>query len=58
MFSVLFVCFANICRSPIAEAVFLQAIKNRNLEHQWSTDSCALSNYFTGIYCHFLILFF
>lgn len=48
MFSVLFVCFANICRSPIAEAVFRKAIKERNLESGWIVDSCSLSNYFTG----------
>lgn len=48
MFSVLFVCFANICRSPMAEAIFRQVIKEQNLENIWSVDSCSLSNYFTG----------
>lgn len=48
MFSVLFVCFANICRSPMAEAIFRQAIKLRGIEDQWLVDSASLSNYFTG----------
>jgi len=36
---VLFVCLANICRSPIAEAVFNHVVKERNLTDKWFSDS-------------------
>ena len=38
----------NICRSPIAEAVFLHAIKERGIEDQWVVDSAALGNWHVG----------
>ena len=31
---VLFVCLGNICRSPMAEAMFYQFIKDHHLEDQ------------------------
>ncbi|GMR49976.1 hypothetical protein PMAYCL1PPCAC_20171, partial [Pristionchus mayeri] len=46
--SVLFVCLGNICRSPIAEAVFLEEVKQRGLEDRWSVDSAATFGYHTG----------
>lgn len=46
--SVLFVCLGNICRSPIAEAVFLHLIKERGLEGSWRVDSAALGPWHTG----------
>ena len=32
---VLFVCLGNVCRSPIAEAVFANVVKERGLTHKW-----------------------
>ncbi|XP_017776790.1 PREDICTED: low molecular weight phosphotyrosine protein phosphatase-like [Nicrophorus vespilloides] len=45
---VLFVCLGNICRSPIAEAVFLHLIKQRGVSEQWEVDSAALGGWHVG----------
>ncbi|KAL6265445.1 low molecular weight phosphotyrosine protein phosphatase 1-like isoform X1 [Pogonomyrmex barbatus] len=45
---VLMVCLGNICRSPIAEAVFRNEMNKRGLQHQWEVDSAALIGYHTG----------
>ncbi|XP_054164607.1 low molecular weight phosphotyrosine protein phosphatase-like [Oppia nitens] len=45
---VLFVCLGNICRSPIAEAVFAHVVKQRDLTDQWFTDSAATGSWHTG----------
>ncbi|CAG2180907.1 unnamed protein product, partial [Oppiella nova] len=45
---VLMVCLGNICRSPIAEAVFNHVIAQRGLQSQWFTDSAATAGYHTG----------
>ena len=37
--SVLFVCLGNICRTPIAEAIFRRLLKERNCEDDWLVDS-------------------
>src|SRR5690606_6213472 len=39
MISVLFVCLGNICRSPMAEAVFRQMVREAGLEKQIRVDS-------------------
>ena len=46
--SVLFVCLGNICRSPLAEAIFKHKIKARGLENIVVADSCGTSNYHIG----------
>ena len=46
--SVLFICLGNICRSPIAEAVFLHKIKEKGIEDQWIVDSAALGAWHVG----------
>lgn len=46
--SVLFVCLGNICRSPLAEAIFLDLIKKENLLDQWIVDSAAVMDYHVG----------
>jgi len=46
--SVLFVCLGNICRSPIAEAVFAHLLRERGLDSRWTTDSAATSNWHIG----------
>ncbi|XP_062981179.1 low molecular weight phosphotyrosine protein phosphatase [Elgaria multicarinata webbii] len=46
--SVLFVCLGNICRSPIAEAVFRKLVTEENVENKWRIDSAATSTYEIG----------
>lgn len=45
---VLMVCLGNICRSPIAEAVFQHEIEQRGLANSWFVDSAATADYHTG----------
>ena len=45
---VLFVCLGNICRSPLAEAIFRHKLKKKNLESFFKVDSCGTSNYHIG----------
>jgi protein-tyrosine phosphatase len=45
---VLFVCLGNICRSPLAEAIFKEKIRQKKLEHLFHADSCGTSNYNIG----------
>nr|ACQ58523.1 Low molecular weight phosphotyrosine protein phosphatase [Anoplopoma fimbria] len=46
--SVLFVCLGNICRSPIAEAVFRKMATDAGVVDKWRIDSAATSNYEIG----------
>lgn len=46
--SVLFVCLGNICRSPLAEAVFRQVVKESGLEPRFRIDSAGTSGYHDG----------
>lgn len=43
MKKVLFVCHGNICRSPMAEAVFRHMLEERGLEERFAVDSAAVS---------------
>lgn len=45
---VLFVCLGNICRSPLAEAIFRHRIQSRNWGHSIIADSCGTANYHIG----------
>lgn len=45
---VLMVCLGNICRSPIAEAVFEHEIKRRGLQDEWFADSCGTGSWHIG----------
>lgn len=45
---ILFVCLGNICRSPLAEAIFIHKIKEKALESQFFADSCGMANYHIG----------
>lgn len=47
---VLFVCLGNICRSPLAEAIFHHKIKEKGLEKRFEVDSCGTANYHIGDY--------
>jgi protein-tyrosine phosphatase len=46
--NVLFVCLGNICRSPLAEAIFKEKISRKGLDKFINADSCGTSNYHIG----------
>ncbi|KAJ4928957.1 hypothetical protein JOQ06_004579 [Pogonophryne albipinna] len=46
--SALFVCLGNICRSPIAEAVFRKMATDAGVADKWVIDSAATSDWNTG----------
>jgi protein-tyrosine phosphatase len=52
MIRVLFVCLGNICRSPMAEAVFSKLVKEAKLEHQIEIDSAGTGSYHVGEPAH------
>lgn len=45
---ILFVCLGNICRSPLAEAIFKHKILARGWDHMFEADSCGTGNYHIG----------
>ena len=45
---ILFVCLGNICRSPAAEGVFKQKIKDRDLENLFFVDSAGTGGWHVG----------
>ena len=48
MYCVLFVCSANICRSPTAEGVFRQIVTEADLGARIGADSVGLHRYHVG----------
>lgn len=44
----LFVCLGNICRSPLAEAIFKEKLRRKDLDQFFLVDSCGTSNYHIG----------
>ncbi|MBS4208261.1 low molecular weight protein-tyrosine-phosphatase [Bacillus sp. FJAT-50079] len=48
MVNVLFVCLGNICRSPMAEALFKDMVAKEGLEKEIFVDSAGTSNWHIG----------
>ena len=48
MISVLFVCLGNICRSPVAEGVFKELVKQKQLDDLIQCDSAGTAAYHVG----------
>jgi len=48
MLNILFVCLGNICRSPLAEAIFNQKVKERGLNQSIKADSAGTASYHIG----------
>jgi protein-tyrosine phosphatase len=45
---VLFVCLGNICRSPLAEGVFVELAKKRGVLDRFVVDSCGTGDWHAG----------
>lgn len=45
---VLFVCLGNICRSPLAEGVFLHLARERGVADLYRVDSCGTGSWHVG----------
>ena len=52
MINVLFVCLGNICRSPMAEAIFQQMVKDAGLADKISVDSVGTGGWHVGETAH------
>lgn len=52
MIRVIFVCLGNICRSPMAEAVFIDLVEKAGLSQHFEIDSAGTSNYHVGESAH------
>lgn len=48
MTRILFVCLGNICRSPMAEAVFRDLVKKAGLQRQITIDSAGIGGWHEG----------
>jgi protein-tyrosine phosphatase len=45
---ILFVCMGNICRSPLAEGIFLHQARELGLSHRFEVDSCGIGDWHIG----------
>lgn len=48
MMRILFLCLGNICRSPMAEAVFVKLVAEAGLQQQIAVDSAGLGDWHVG----------
>jgi protein-tyrosine phosphatase len=48
MIRVLFVCLGNICRSPMAEAIFRKQVKREGLQDKFEVDSAGTGSWHVG----------
>ena len=48
MISVIFVCLGNICRSPMAEAIFRDLVKREGLQDRIRIDSAGTGDWHIG----------
>ena len=48
MVKILFVCLGNICRSPLAEAIFKHEVTKRGIQDFFEVHSCGTANYHVG----------
>lgn len=48
MIRVLFICLGNICRSPMAEALFRDLVENENLSGKIEVDSAGIGHWHSG----------
>lgn len=48
MHRTLFVCLGNICRSPLAEGIYLHLIRERGWEHRFHADSAGMGSWHCG----------
>lgn len=46
--NVLFVCLGNICRSPMAEAVFKEVVKQNGIADKWYAESAGTGGWHVG----------
>ncbi|CAN0074378.1 unnamed protein product [Chrysoparadoxa australica] len=48
MIKILFVCLGNICRSPLAEAVFMEKVRKKGLQDALMADSAGTGHWHVG----------
>lgn len=48
MIKVLFICLGNICRSPLAAAIFTEKLLHKDYKQKICCDSCGTSDYHIG----------
>ena len=55
-YRVLFVCLGNICRSPLAKAVFTKLVEEHGLDREVTVDSCGTGGWHVGQGAHLLTI--
>ena len=47
-YSLLFVCYGNICRSPLAQGIFQHLAQQNGLQDKFHVDSCGIADWQAG----------